>query len=65
MKVYNKLVRDKIPEIIEADGKVCRTHILSNEEWGELSEEKVFIEVEFPQMQENEEIKMIKRKATF
>lgn len=32
---------------------------------GELSEEKVFIEVEFPQMQENEEIKMIKRKATF
>ena len=34
MKVYNKLVRDKIPEIIEADGKVCRTHILSNEEWG-------------------------------
>lgn len=32
---------------------------------GFLSEEKVFIEVEFPQMQENEEIKMIKRKATF
>ena len=30
----NKLVRDKIPEIIEADGKVCRTHILSNEGWG-------------------------------
>ena len=34
MKVYNKLVRDKIPEIIEADGKVCRTHILSNEGGG-------------------------------
>ena len=34
VKVYNKLVRDKIPEIIEADGKVCRTHILPNEEWG-------------------------------
>ena len=33
MRVYNKLVRDKIPEIIEADGKVCRTHILSNEEY--------------------------------
>ena len=33
MKVYNKLVRDKIPKIIEADGKTCRTRILSNEEY--------------------------------
>ena len=33
MKVYNKLVRDKIPEIIEADGKTCKTRILSNEEY--------------------------------
>ena len=24
MKDYNKLVRDKISEIIEADGKVCK-----------------------------------------
>ena len=45
MKVYNKLVRDKIPEIIEADGKVCRTHILSNEEYIAALEVKLNEEV--------------------
>ena len=30
-KVYNKLVRDRIPEIIEADGKTCTTEILSDD----------------------------------
>ena len=33
MKKYNKLVRDKIPEIIATDGKTCNTHILANEEY--------------------------------
>ena len=28
---YNKLVRDRIPEIIEASGKTCVTEILSDE----------------------------------
>ena len=28
---YNKLVRDRIPEIIEASGKSCVTEILSDE----------------------------------
>jgi predicted house-cleaning noncanonical NTP pyrophosphatase (MazG superfamily) len=32
MKVYNKLVRDKIPEIIKADGKKFSTRILNEEE---------------------------------
>lgn len=30
---YNKLVRDRIPEIIESSGKTCTTTILSNEEY--------------------------------
>ena len=28
MPIYNKLVRDLIPQIIEADGKTCVMHIL-------------------------------------
>ncbi len=30
--MYNKLVRDKIPEIIRADGKKLKSRILSDEE---------------------------------
>ena len=33
MKVYNKLVRDKIPEIINADNKKAITSILNDEEY--------------------------------
>ena len=33
MKVYNKLVRDQIPEIIEASGKKCVTEILSDADY--------------------------------
>lgn len=32
-KNYNKLVRDKIPEIIKADGGVPLTRVLNNEEY--------------------------------
>lgn len=45
MKVYNKLVRDKIPEIIEADGKTCKTRILSEEEYIASLEAKLNEEV--------------------
>ncbi len=32
-KIYDKLVRDRIPEIIESDGKVCATEILSDDRY--------------------------------
>lgn len=45
MKVYNKLVRDKIPEIIEATGKKFEVRIASKEEHTELLEKKLMEEV--------------------
>lgn len=37
----NKLVRDKIPEIIEASGKTCKTRILSQNEYLEALDQKL------------------------
>lgn len=45
MKKYNKLVRDKIPQIIKADGKECETEIILKEEKEELLEKKLIEEV--------------------
>lgn len=45
MKVHNKLVRDKIPDIIEKDGKTCVTHILSGEKYIVALETKLNEEV--------------------
>ena len=45
MRVYNKLVRDKIPEIIKADGKECKKRILSNDEYIAVLEAKLNEEV--------------------
>ena len=53
MKIYNKLVRDKIPEIIEADGKLCATHILSEEEYIAALEAKLNEEVDEYQTDKN------------
>lgn len=33
MPKYHKLVRDRIPEIIEESGKTCLTEILSDEDY--------------------------------
>lgn len=46
MKIYNKLVRDKIPEVIEKSGKKCEVEIVSKEEHYLRLKEKLKEEVE-------------------
>ena len=41
VKVYNKLVRDRIPEIIEASGAECKIEILSDEKYLEMIDAKL------------------------
>lgn len=43
MPVYQKLVRDSIPDIIQRDGKTCRTRILDEQEYRMALEAK-FVE---------------------
>lgn len=38
---YNKLVRDRIPEIIEASGKSCVTEILTDEVYLKMLDAKL------------------------
>ncbi len=44
MKQYDKLVRDRIPEIIEKDGRTCKTIVLSDEECLEYLNKKLLEE---------------------
>jgi predicted house-cleaning noncanonical NTP pyrophosphatase (MazG superfamily) len=47
MKKYNKLVRDRIPEIIEADGHKCKYHVADRlDEYEDLLYDKLKEEVE-------------------
>ena len=39
--IYDKLVRDKIPEIIEKSGKSCEIEILSDEEYLQMLDKKL------------------------
>ena len=41
IKVYNKLVRDRIPEIIESSRKTCTTEILSLEKFIRMLDAKL------------------------
>lgn len=41
IKIYNKLVRDKIPEIIEKSGKTCEVEILEDDKYIEKLDEKL------------------------
>lgn len=45
MPIYNKLVRDRIPEIIERSGKQLKTEILTNERYIEALKTKLNEEV--------------------
>lgn len=55
MPVYNKLVRDRIPEIIEKTGKTCTTRILNEKEYIEEICKKIqeelaeYVEAETPE----------------
>jgi len=41
IKKYNKLVRDRIPEIIETSGNTCVTEILSDEDYLKMLDAKL------------------------
>ena len=43
---YNKLIRDKVPDIIEGNGKTCKFHIaVENEYWDKLKQ-KLYEEID-------------------
>jgi predicted house-cleaning noncanonical NTP pyrophosphatase (MazG superfamily) len=46
MPIYNKLVRDRIPEVIENTGKKFSTRVLGNEEYITELKNKSFEEIE-------------------
>ena len=55
--IYEKLVRDKIPEIIEGSGKQCEIEILSDEKYLEMIDKKLDEELaEYHQDQNIEEL---------
>ena len=54
---YHKLVRDRIPEIIEASGKTCVTEILSDEDYLRMVDAKLDEELaEYHKDQDIEEL---------
>jgi predicted house-cleaning noncanonical NTP pyrophosphatase (MazG superfamily) len=46
VKVYNKLVRDRIPEIIKSSCKLCKIRILHEDEYVQELRKKAFEELE-------------------
>jgi predicted house-cleaning noncanonical NTP pyrophosphatase (MazG superfamily) len=67
---YDKLVRDRIPEIIEANGQCCAVRVLSDEEYAQRLDEKLAEEVaEYRESGEVEEladlVELIRAVVTF
>lgn len=54
LPIHNKLVRDKIPEIIETSGKTAHTHILTDDEYISELDRKLF--EEFTEYQANKSL---------
>ncbi|MEK5068221.1 nucleoside triphosphate pyrophosphohydrolase [Sporosarcina sp. FSL K6-1508] len=46
MPIYNKLVRDRIPEIIEKSGQTCNTRLLDEDEYIIEINKKMYEEME-------------------
>lgn len=55
--IYNKLIRDRIPEIIENDYKTCATRILNDEEYLKCLKSKLLEECHEVMNAEGEDIK--------
>lgn len=54
---YHKLVRDKIPEIIEASGKCCTCSVLDDDKYSEMLEQKLTEELnEYQESKSMEEL---------
>ena len=57
MKVYNKLVRDNIPKMIEMEGRKFTIHIADDNEYYEKLKSKMIEEMqEFLESEKNEEL---------
>lgn len=56
-KIYNKLVRDNIPNIIRENGEIPITYVLSNEEYLKELDKKLIEEVkEYDESKDIEEV---------
>ena len=61
---YDKLVRDRIPEIIEASGKTCKTAILNDEDYLRMIDAKLDEELaEYHKDQNIEELAATQRQS--
>ncbi|MFD0694961.1 phosphoribosyl-ATP pyrophosphohydrolase [Paenibacillus sp. GCM10027628] len=57
MQIYNKLIRDKIPQIIEAQGKKAEIRVLSDVEYKAMLDQKLHEEfIEYTHAKEEDQV---------